>query len=144
MVKGTTGQRYNWSKVQHLPLLCNTRREQPSGKVVCGKRPYGFPITVCCNITCTHPLQMMTESAQLISKVGPTPPSSSQPNRAYTTGAQITLLRGKRFSPPSTAGRNEASILVQFRTMYFALRLFEYTVCYRPGCQCFSLLRTLK
>ena len=63
---------------------------------------------------------------------------------SYTTGAQITLLRGKRISLPSTAGHNEASLLVQRRTMYFALRLFVYTECCRPGCQCFSVLRTCK
>ena len=51
---------------------------------------------------------------------------------------------GKPFSSPSTAGRNEAFLLVQWRTMYFALRLFVYTVCCRPGCQCLSVLRTRK
>ena len=42
---------------------------------------------------------------------------------------------------------NEASLLVQWRTMYFALYcklLFVYTVCCRRSGQCFSVLRTHK
>ena len=40
--------------------------------------------------------------------------------------------------------RNEASLLDQWRTMYFPLALFVYTVSCRRTEQCFSVLRTHK
>ena len=59
-------------------------------------------------------------------------------------GCANHAIEGETLQPPSTAGSNEASLLVQWRTMYIAIRLFVYTVCCRPGCQCFSVLRTRK
>ena len=52
---------------------------------------------------------------------------------------------GKRFKfPHPLLWRNEASLLDQWRTMYFPLALFAYTVCCRRTGQCFSVLRTHK
>ena len=52
---------------------------------------------------------------------------------------------GKRFKfPHPLLWRNEASLLDQWRTMYFPIALFAYTVCCRRTEQCFSVLRTHK
>ena len=52
---------------------------------------------------------------------------------------------GKRFKfPHPLLWRNEASLLDQWRTMYFPLALFAYTVCCQRTEQCFSVLRTHK
>ena len=52
---------------------------------------------------------------------------------------------GKPFKfPHPLLWRNEASLLDQWRTKYFPLALFAYTVCCRRTEQCFSVLRTPK
>ena len=67
--------------------------------------------------------------------------------------SNITLIHGcanhdtegKRFKfPHPLVWRNESSPLDQWRTMYFPLALFVYTVCCRRTEQCFSVLRTHK
>ena len=58
----------------------------------------------------------------------------------YTTGAQITLLRGNASVPHPLLWRNE----VPTCSVVNSKRLFLYTMCCRRGCQCFSVIRTRK
>ena len=62
-----------------------------------------------------------------------------------THGCANHDTEGKRFKfRHPLLWRNEASLLDQWRTMYFPLALFAYIVCCRRTEQCFSVLRTHK
>ena len=62
-----------------------------------------------------------------------------------THGCANHDTEGKRFEFPHPLLRhNVASILDQWRTMYFPLALFAYPVCCQCTEQCFSVLRTHK
>ena len=66
-------------------------------------------------------------------------------NFALEHGCANHDTEGKRLKfPHPLLWCNEASILDQWRTMYFPLTLFAYTMCCRRTEQCFSVLRTHK